>query len=166
MAAVWFFRVFRGEHTFAAGTIAGFGLVNAVGMLMATAFSASALAVAGDPSLAPGADQAATVQLRYLLGDTTGQVSGLFFGLWLVPMGYVVLVSRLMPARTGWILIAGGVGYVINTYITQVTPDAPAVVEGLLVGTATVGEFWLIGYLLVFGVRAGGATRAPVVAGR
>jgi hypothetical protein len=48
----------------------------------------------------------------------------------------------------------GGVAYVISTYLTLVVPDAPTAVGALLIGVATVGEFWMIGYLLIFGVRA------------
>ncbi len=154
LAAVWFFKLFRSEHSLAAGSIAAFGLVNAAAILVATAFSSTALVVAGDAALAPAGDQAATVQLLYQLSGTLWDVGGLFFGLWLFPMGYVIVKSRLMPAVLGWILMVGSVTYVINTYLTQLAPDAPAAVDGLLVGVATVGEFWIIGYLLLFGVRS------------
>ena len=153
LAAIWFFKLFRGENSFAAGSIAAFGLVNAAAIVVATAFSATALSVAGDAALAPGGDQAATVQLLYELNGAAWGIGGLFFGLWLIPMGYVVAKSRVMPVALGWVLMAGGVAYVISTYLTQLVPDAPTAVESLLVGVATVGEFWIIGYLLVFGVR-------------
>ncbi len=32
----------------------------------------------------------------------TWDIGGLFFGLWLIPMGYVVLTSRVMPIALGW----------------------------------------------------------------
>lgn len=161
LAALWFFRLFRREHSFAAGTIAAFGLVNAVVILVATAFSATALVVAGDVTLAPGGDQAATVQLLYGLSGAAWDVGALFFGLWLIPMGFVVVTSRVMPVLLGWVLMVGGVGYVLSAYVTQLTPDAPAIVEGLLTGAATVGEFWMIGYLLIFGVRTVDRSPAP-----
>lgn len=154
LAAVWFFKLFREEDDFAAGAIAAFGLVNAAAILVATAFSATALVVAGDATLAAGGDQAATVQILYELNGAAWDIGGLFFGLWLFPMGYVVVKSRLMPAALGWVLMAGAVTYVVDTYLTQIAPDAPAVIDGLLVGVASVGEFWMIGYLLILGVRA------------
>ena len=40
-------------------------------------------------------------------------------------------------------------------------PDTPTAVESLLVGVATVGEFWIIGYLLVFGVRGSDRSSVP-----
>lgn len=153
LAAVWFFKLFRSDNTVAAVSIAAFGLVNATAILIATAFSATALAVAGDGTLAAGGDQAATVQLLYQLNGATWDIGGLFFGLWLIPMGFVVVKARVMPAVLGWILIVGGVAYVVSAYLSQVFSDAPAAVAGALTAVATVGEFWMIGYLLIFGVR-------------
>ena len=152
LAAMWFYKLFRRYNSFAAGSIAAFGMVNAAAILVATAFSVTALVVAGDAALAPSGDQAATVQLLYELSGAVWDVAGLFFGLWLIPMGYVVVNSRVMPAALGWVLMIGGVGYVILTYLTLVIPDAAAAID-VLVAPATVGEFWMIGYLLIFGVR-------------
>lgn len=161
LAALWFFRLFRREHRFAAGSIAAFGLINAVAILVGTAFTATALVVAGDATLAPGGDQAATVQLLYGLNTAAWDVGALFFGLWLIPMGFVVVTSRVMPVVLGWVLMAGGIGYVISAYVTQLAPDAPAIASGLLTGLATVGEFWMIGYLLTIGVRTFERSSAP-----
>jgi hypothetical protein len=129
-------------------------LVNAAAIVVATAFSATALVVAGDAALAPSGDQAAAVQLLYELNGAMWDIGGLFFGLWLFPMGYVVVNSRVMPAALGWVLMVGGVAYVISTYLTQLVPDAPTALGASLIGVATIGEFWMIGYLLIFGVRA------------
>lgn len=153
LAAVWFFKLFRSEDSFAAGSIAAFGLVNAAAIVIATAFSATALLVAGDAALAPGADQAATVQLLYELNDATWILGGLFFGLWLIPMGYVVVKYKVMPAALGWVLMIGGVTYIVDTYLAQLVPDAPEAISPVLVGVATIGEFWIIGYLLILGIR-------------
>ena len=153
LAAMWFFKLFRSDNSFAAGSIAAFGLVNAAAIVIATAFSATALVVAGDAALAPSGDQAATVQLLYELNGAMWDIGGLFFGLWLFPMGYVVVKYRVMPAALGWVLMVGGVAYVISTYLTLLVPDAPTAVGSLLIGVATIGEFWIIGYLLIFGVR-------------
>lgn len=154
LAAIWFFKLFRSDNSFAAGSIAAFGLVNAAAIVVATAFSATALAVAGDASLAPSGDQAATVQLLFELNGAMWDIGSLFFGLWLIPMGYVVVSSRVMPSALGWVLMVGGVGYVLSTYLALVVPDAPTAIGGSLIGVATLGEFWMIGYLLIFGVRS------------
>jgi hypothetical protein len=164
--AVWFFKLFRSVNTVAAGSVAAFGLVNAVAILGSVAFSATALTVALDSSLSPAGDTAATVQLMYVLGGAFWSVGAIFFGLWLIPMGYLVLVSRWMPRPLGWILVAGGVAYVLSAFVTYLLPDAPDLVETVLSGIASIGEFWMIGYLLILGVRRTATipTPAPAVA--
>lgn len=152
LAAVWFYRLFRGVDAFAAGTIAAFGLVNAIAILGSAAMLASAIEVAGDATLAAGGDAAATVQLLYVVSGNLWGVGAIFFGLWLIPMGWVVLRSGWMPRSLGWLLIAGGIGYVLSAFIGQTVPAAGGMTD-LLTMPATVAEFWMIGYLLAFGVR-------------
>jgi len=80
-------------------------------------------------------------------------VGSLFFGLCLIPMGYIVVSSQRMPVWLGRVLILGGVGYFISTFITYMGVRSPWV--EMLVFPATVGEFWMITYLLIFGIRPG-----------
>lgn len=159
LAAMWFFKLFRTEDSFAAGSIAAFGLVNAAAIAVATAFTATALIVSGDAALAPGGDLAATVQLLYVLNEAIWSMGGLFFGLWLIPMGYVVVKYKVMPTALGWVLIIGGVTYMADTYLAQIVTDAPSAISAVLVGVATIGEFWMLGYLLILGIRS--ADRIP-----
>jgi hypothetical protein len=146
LAALWFYRLFRSVDAFAAGAIAVFGVVNAVAILVSAAFLATALQVALDPVGDPG-----LAQLMYLVSDNLWGVGALFFGLWLIPMGWCVLRSRWMPRLLGQILVVGGVGYVLSAFVRYLAPDA-GVVADLLAVPATVGEFWMIGYLLIRGV--------------
>jgi hypothetical protein len=146
LAALWFFKLFRTVDAFAAGSIAVFGLVNAVAIMG----SAACLATALDVALDPVGDED-TAQLMYLVSDNLWGVGALFFGLWLVPMGWCVIRSHWMPRPLGWLLVVGGVGYVLSAFVVYLVPDAD-VVGGLLTAPATVGELWMIGYLLVRGV--------------
>jgi hypothetical protein len=148
LAAVWFYRLFRTADPLAASGIAAFGLVNAVAILTSAALLGTAVEVALDPI----GDAAATVQLLYLVSGSLWGVGGLFFGLWLIPMGWCVLRSGWMPRVLGWILVAGGIGYVLSAFARYLVPDAPAIADALAY-PATVGELWMIGYLLVRGVR-------------
>lgn len=163
LVAVWFFRLFRSVSVVAAGAIAGFGLVNAAAILGSSASLSTALAVALDPALAPGGDAAAAVQALYALSDGFWSGGALFFGLWLVPMGYAVLVSRWLPRALGYVLIAGGIGYVASAFVQVLLPDVGALADALTV-PATVGEFWILGYLILFGVRPPRAAAARAAA--
>lgn len=154
LAAVWFYKLFRTISSTAAGSIGAFGLINSTAILASAAFLVTALTVALDPALAPGGGAAETAQLMYELSGAFWGVGALFFGLWLIPMGYLVLASKWMPRPLGWILIVGGVGYILSAFVAYLVPDAPGSVELALTMLATVGEFWMIGYLLIKGVRS------------
>ena len=162
LVSVWFYKLFRTVSSTAAGSLAAFGLINSTAILASAAFLVTALTGALDPALAPGGDAAGTVQLMYELSGAFWGVGALFFGLWLIPMGYLVVVSRWMPRPLGSILVAGGVGYVLSAFVLYLIPDAPGAVEGALTVLATVGEFWMIGYLLIKGVRTDIEPRIPM----
>lgn len=152
LTAVWFYRLFHSVDRFAAGLVTVFGMVNAAVILTSAAVLATALEVAEDTSLAGGGRAAATVQLLYLVSGHLWGVGGLFFGLWLVPMGWLVVSSRWLPRLLGQLLMVGGVGYVLSTFVTYVFAGAD-LVAGLLTVPATIGELWIVVYLIVFGVR-------------
>jgi hypothetical protein len=153
LAAVWFFKLFRAINHTAAWAIASFGMANAIAILVSGAAVATALAVAVDPGLAPGGDPAATVQLMYQLSASSWAVGALFFGMWLIPMGHVVATTRLMPVWLGRILIIGGGGYVLSALIGLGVANAQSWLVDGLTYPATIGELWMIGYLLIKGIR-------------
>ncbi len=153
LVAVWFYKLFRSINHGAAWALAIFGMMNAVAILASAAFLATALSVAGDPGVAIGGDSAGTVQLMYELSANSWGVGALFFGLWLIPMGYVAATSGRMPVWLGRILIVGGVTYMLSTFVGYGIANAESwLVEGLPY-VATIGEFWMIGYLLTAGIR-------------
>ena len=163
LVAIAFFRLFRSVNSTAAGAIAGFGLVNAATILGSAAMLMGALAVATTPGMV--GDAAGTVQLLYVVSEGFWAGGNIFFGLWLVPMGYLVIVSGWMPRLLGQILVVGGVGYVLAAFVPVLVPAAPAALATGLAMVATVGELWIVGYLLIRGVRrATGvvAVREPV----
>lgn len=162
LAAVAFFALFRSVSALAAGALAAFGLINSTLILGSATLLAGALSVALDPSLAPGGDATSTVQLLYVVSGHAWSLGGLFFGLWLMPMGYLVIASGTMPRVLGWILIAGGVGYVLSAFTASLLPQLSTLTE-LLALPATVGELWMIGYLLTIGVRRGSPAGAAVL---
>jgi hypothetical protein len=145
--AVCFWKLFRPVHPVAAGSIAAFGLVNCVTILVALMFSATALDVAlrADPTSARDA------MLLYDLSASALGLGGLFFGLWLIPMGWLVGRSGYMPRPLGWILVGGGVGYLLSVVVAALAPNAPGLAYPLTV-PATIGELWMVGYLLTKGV--------------
>lgn len=153
LLAVWFYKLFRSINATAAWALAVFGMVNAVAIMASAMFMAMALTVAGDASLAPGGDVAATAQLMYELSSQSWGVGSLFFGLWLIPMGHIAVTSGLLPKWLGRALIVGGTGYLVSVFVDYGITDAPAWFVDALPFLATIGEFWMIGYLLIWGIR-------------
>ena len=152
LVALWFYRLFRSVDAFAAGSIAAFGLVNAMAILGSAAMLATALGVSQDASLTVSGGAAPTVQLLYVVSGHLWLIGGIFFGLWLIPMGWLARRSAWMPCLLGWLLMIGGVGFVANALLSYLLPDAGPAVD-LLIAPATVGEVWMVGYLCLRGVR-------------
>lgn len=148
LTALWFYRLFRTVDSGAALGITVFGLVNAVAGLVSAALRATAVQISTDQF----GDAGATAHVLYLVGDNVWGVGALFFGLWLIPMGWCVLRSGWMPRVLGWILVGGGAGYVLSAFVRYLAPDAHVLAEALAI-PASVGEFWIVGYLLIRGVR-------------
>jgi Domain of unknown function (DUF4386) len=147
LAALYFFKLFRKVDAFAAGSIAACGFMNSVAILASTVFTATALKMVvagtvGDPT---------TPFMLYNLSDAAWGTGALFFGLWLIPMGWLAWRSGYMPRPLGWILMGGGVCYLLSAFVRYLARDASFATDALL-APASVGEFWMIGYLLVKGV--------------
>lgn len=160
MAALSFYRLLRGFDPVAAWGTAAFGLANAMAILVSAACMHTALQVTANPNLAPGGDVAHTVQLLFVLSSGLWAAGAVFFGLWLIPMGQVVTGARIMPAALGWFLRVGGVGYVLSALVGQGWNGASRwLVDGLTI-PASIGEFWMIGYLLSLGIRSPEKQRA------
>ncbi|WP_445383043.1 DUF4386 domain-containing protein [Robiginitalea sp. IMCC43444] len=149
LTAVWFYKLFRGINEWAAWTVGIWGIVNAVAIMVSAIAMGTAIEMAGASS--PPEDILMSIQLLTgLLGNAWG-VGGLFFGLWLIPLGYILISSKRMPVWLGRTLVAGGFGYLISTAINYSGLEISW--ARYLTLPATVGEFWMIGYLLVFGIR-------------
>ncbi len=150
LAAVWFYKLFRNIDDWGAWTLGIWGMMNSGVIMISAVAMGSAIDIANLTTQSHD-EKIVLIQLLSRLITNAWGVGSLFFGLWLIPMGYIVLRSNSMPPWLGRILIIGGWAYLINTfikYIGLVTPLADA-----LVIPATIGEFWMIGYLLIHGIR-------------
>ena len=158
LAALGFYALIRRDRPVAALGVAAFGLANALTIFMSAVFNLTALAVVTQPSLAPGGDAAATVGLLYTMSGASWTIGNVFFGLWLIPMGWFAISTLRWPRVLGWFLIAGGVGYVVAAFIGGLSPELSSTVGNALPLPATVGELWMVGYLLSLGIRPTVAT--------
>jgi hypothetical protein len=150
LAAVWFYKLFREIKAWAAFAIGSWGLMNSAAIMISAISMGVAIEVA-NYTVPTFHEKVIFIQLLNNIISSAWVVGGLFFGLWLIPMGYVVITSKRMPLWLGRTLIVGGVGYIISTFI-NCTGFSNSFVNILTI-PATIGEFWMIGYLLIYGIR-------------
>jgi Domain of unknown function (DUF4386) len=153
VAAIGFFALFRRTSPVAASGIMAFGLVNAAAIVAATAAAFTGLHVAELPGdIAARGD---IVHALYVFEGKAWDIGGLFFGLWLVPMGFAVRRSGFFHAGgvLGAILVVGGFGYIASPFLALVPAAVERGFNGMVTIPATIGEFWTMGALLLVGVR-------------
>lgn len=82
------------------------------------------------------------------------RVASLFWGLWLLPFGGLVLRSARLPRVLGMLLILGGIGYIVQVFGGLVPAFAESGARQYVGIPAAIGEIGTCLWLLVFGARA------------
>jgi Domain of unknown function (DUF4386) len=150
LSAVWFYKLFKPINEWGAFTLAIWGTMNAAIILISAISMASAIDIASSSTLSLQ-EKIGFIQLLSLFIANAWGVGSLFFGLWLIPMGYIIVASKRMPIWLGRTLILGGIGYIFSAIFEYLGMKHP--IFDLLVIPASIGEFWIIGYLLIYGLR-------------
>ena len=91
-------------------------------------------------------------------------IAQIYFGLWLLPLGYLAYRSGMFPKALGAALVLAGFCYLADMLALFLVPDFGRQINAILVAPPTIGEMWMALYLLVRGVRSTSGGRAPVVA--
>lgn len=149
LTAVWFYKLFRHLNEWAAWTVGIWGMVNSIVIMISAISMGSAIEIASSSHTVE--DKLILVELLSGLISNSWGVGSLFFGLWLIPLGHIITSSRRMPIWLGRTLIIGGIGYLLSTVVNYIGIQSPLI--DYLTIPATIGEFWMIGYLLIYGIR-------------
>ncbi len=149
LTAVWFYRLFKNINNWAALATLIWGTVNSVIILISAISMGSAIKLATSSMVMES--KIISIELLSSIISNAWGIGGLFFGLWLIPLGYIITSSERLPAWLGRTLIVGGIGYLVSTFINYLGISGEWV--GMLTLPADIGEFWIIGYLLIFGIR-------------
>ena len=80
-------------------------------------------------------------------------IGGLFFGLHLLVLGYLLYRSDRFPAVLGGLVVLAGIGYLTESLVFFLVPAYEPVASAVVVVTAVVGEMALALYLVVRGIR-------------
>jgi hypothetical protein len=125
-------------------------------MCLDAVFRFAALRVATDTAYVSGFGTAGASALVLLLLETQHYgflIAQIFFGLWLVPLGYLASTSRWFPRALGVLLIVGGACYLVDMLGQFLIPEVGERIHGFVVIPSTIAELWMVGYLLVRGIR-------------
>ncbi|MDO1511636.1 DUF4386 domain-containing protein [Maribacter confluentis] len=148
--AVYFYKLFKDSYQWEAWTLGIWGMVNALAIMISAISIASAIGIANS-DISVMQDKIVLIEVLQNIISNAWGIGGLFFGLWLFPMGYIVIQSKRMPIWLGRVIVLGGLGYLISTIIRYSGIDFSF--NRFLPLPATIGEFWMIGYLLLYGIR-------------
>jgi hypothetical protein len=92
-------------------------------------------------------------------------VAQIFFGLWLIPLGYLAYQSRgMFPKWLGVLLIVGSVCYLVDVLAAFLLLDIGSVIHSYVTIPSALAEITMVIYLLVIGVRTPQADRRIPVA--
>ena len=91
-------------------------------------------------------------------------VAQVFFGLWLVPLGYLAHKSGLFPKALGIVLVVGGGCYLVDLLAAFLVPELGQRIHAFVVIPCAIAEIWMLLYLLVVVVRTPEKLPAPATA--
>jgi hypothetical protein len=126
----------------------------------------TALTIATSDVYARGLGEAGADALTQLFAGMSidgNTLNAIWYGPWLVPLGYLVIKSGYFPKALGVLPIIGCVGYLGWLLTTFLAPDAPAGIGSALLAVAAIGEGAFIVWLVVRGIRLPAAATARSV---
>ena len=119
-------------------------------------FEFQGMRIATDPTYTATVGTAGSTALAMVMLDLQHYgyaIAGIFFGLWLVPLGYLTFKSGMFPKVLGIVLVVGGIGYLFDTLAAFVAPELTPIIHPIAALLGIVAEVSLLAYLLVKGAR-------------
>jgi hypothetical protein len=80
-------------------------------------------------------------------------VNQIFYGVYLFPLGYMIIKSGIVPKIIGVFLILGFIGDLIEVIVYFLFPDATSILLDNITIPADIGEISLCLWFLIMGVR-------------
>lgn len=119
-------------------------------------FQFEGLRVATDNTYATALGAAGSNAMVLLLLDMQHYgtlIAQVFFGLWLIPLGYLANKSGMFPKWLGMVLITGGICYIIDLLTAFLMPDFGQKIHGFVIIPSAIAEISMVLYLLIVGVK-------------
>jgi hypothetical protein len=154
--ALILYRLLKHVHKGAASAMVVLVAIGAGITLLNAVFEFEGLRVATGAVNLAGFGAAGSNALALLLIDAQHYgllVASIFFGLWLVPLGYLTYRSGWFPKALGVVLIVGGACYLVDVLAAFLVPDVAKSIHGYIIIPAAIAEVSMVVYLLVIGVK-------------
>jgi hypothetical protein len=97
--------------------------------------------------------QALVLMFHNLHEYVINSIASIFWGLWLFPMGYLVIKSGFISKIPGVLLIIAGSGYLIDTFARILSPIYGATIIATIITVTMFGEVVFPFWLLIKGVN-------------
>ncbi len=85
----------------------------------------------------------------------------IFWGLWLFPFGVLVIKSSFLPRVLGVLLIVACFAYLADSAVSLLVPQYNDAINPFTAAAGGIGEFGILLWLLIKGVKTEPATLAP-----
>jgi hypothetical protein len=156
--AMTLYILLRHVHQSAARAMVALVAVGAAIVCLNDVFQFESVRVATDPSYTAALGAAGSSALVMLLLEIHHYgflVAQIFFGLWLVPFGYLAYKSAMFPRVLGIALIVGGGCYLVGLIAVFLVPgfDLGEKINVFVTIPSAVAELSMVLYLLVIGVK-------------
>lgn len=148
------YRLFENVDSHRTRQLLGLVLVSAALGLVALVFNSAALLVFRGGDAFTAFDNTRREAIGMLLIRMHGQTIGIsqtFWGLWLLPFGWLVVRSRLLPRWLGYWLLVDGIAWVIVGITWYFAPDTDALFRYFQ--PAFMGELAAMLWLLIMGAK-------------
>jgi len=147
------FRVFRGAGEVAATLMVVLAVASVPIALAGIGHRWNALGLMDAGAAMPAGAAATQAWLSIRAYSSAMWIASLFWGLWLLPFGYLVLRSGRIPRVLGLLLVLGGIGYVAVVCADLAAVATDSIVFRALRMAAAAGEIGSGLWLLAFGAR-------------
>ncbi|MHA2249021.1 MAG: DUF4386 domain-containing protein [Candidatus Kariarchaeaceae archaeon] len=154
LAGIAFYELFKDVDRFQAKLLLAFVALSVPMTMVLDVFRFGALHLIGDADyLASLEDRNAQVVFMMTMHGLGIHIVELFWGLWLLPLGYLFYKSEYIPKILGFLLIVNGVSYVLDVFNWMVFSQENEFVTDLLFLGETIGELPTILWLVIMGIR-------------
>lgn len=150
------YQLFKGVSLKTARLMVALVLVAVPVAFLNELFQVASLLVNSDLAHQSLIDQNLTASLTYLFTTIHEQgtfLAGFFWGLWLLPFGWLVIRSGFIPKLIGYSLVIGCFSYLADSTTAILFPQLKGIVTDVLMLPLAVGEISAVFWLLIIGVK-------------